>query len=220
MAASRTGWSITSKVSQNIEYTHKWAIENFDFAMGATMGEIKSDSFCIPGVPGEFHMVVKKGARDFQKMPTRVKIGDHEFNVKLYFSVSLKSTVSTMKAASKLDVIKEGTETQSGKFGDSENDEFATSFVFRANSAHEYYDLYYEAGHGFYTTGSTSLLNLVARITIPGKVTTLGGKGEEERKKNRLLDFQPLLSNPKHSDIVLKCGDTRFRCHKVVLAAR
>ena len=34
MAAAGSGWSITGK-SPNLEYTHKWAIENFDFAMAA-----------------------------------------------------------------------------------------------------------------------------------------------------------------------------------------
>ena len=73
---------------------------------------------------------------------------------------------------------------------------------------------------GFFTTGSTCMLNLVASITIPGKLTTLGGTEEELIKQNRLLDFKPLLSDPKHSDIVLKCGDIRFPCHKLLLAAR
>ena len=44
--------------------------------------------------------------------------------------------------------------------------------------------------------------------------------GEEDLKENRLLDFKPLLSDPKHSDIVLKCGGTRFLCHKVILTVR
>ena len=74
---------------------------------------------------------------------------------------------------------------------------------------------------GFFTTGNTGLLNLVARIAIPGKVSSLGGmEGEEDLKENRLLDFKPLLSDPKHSDIVLKCGGTRFLCHKVILTVR
>lgn len=38
------------RLSQNIEYTHNWAIENLDFSMGATMGKIESASFYIPGV--------------------------------------------------------------------------------------------------------------------------------------------------------------------------
>ena len=76
MATDRAGWSITRKVSENIEYTHKWAIESFDFAMGANMGRIKSGRFCIPGVPGEFHMVVKEGPQ-YEKMPTR-RVADVE----------------------------------------------------------------------------------------------------------------------------------------------
>ena len=102
MATDRAGWSITRKVSENIEYTHKWAIERFDFAMGANMGRIKSGRFCIPGVPGEFHMVVKeqtercydtRSSLSDSKAPKGVKVNDQEFDVKFYFSVSLKSTV-------------------------------------------------------------------------------------------------------------------------------
>ena len=64
---------------------------------------------------------------------------------------------------------------------------------------------------------------LVATITIPGKLTSLGetSAAEDELiKQNRLMDFKHLLSDPKHSDIVLKCSDTRFLCHKVILASR
>ena len=35
-----------------------------------------------------------------------------------------------------------------------------------------------------------------------------------------LFDFKPLFKDPKHSDVVLKCNDTSFLCHKVILAAR
>ena len=53
-----------------------------------------------------------------------------------------------------------------------------------------------------------------------GVSDTKGGGGREEEMvdQERLLDFKPLLSDPKHSDIVLKCGDARFLCHKVILA--
>jgi len=169
---------------------------------------------------GEFHMVVEKGPYS-KKMATRVKVDDQEFDVKFYFLVSLKSTARDMKAAGQLDVIKDGNETLSGKFGDSANDQFSTLFDFRLNSALKYLDYVgkWRDGRGFYTTGSTCLLTLVARITIPGRLISLGGSAEEEMKQNRMLDFQPLLADPKHSDIVLKCGDTTFHCHKVILAA-
>ena len=137
-----SGWSITGK-SQNIEYTHKWAIENFDFAMEVEGGKLESHSFSIPGVSGEFHMVVEKvqeyssgaGRSAVEKMPTRVKIGDQELEVKFYFSVRLVSTAKDTKAAGKLEVIKEGAETLSGHFGDSANHKFILinpyeSFIF------------------------------------------------------------------------------------------
>ena len=75
-------------------------------------------------------------------------------------------------------------------------------------------------GNGFYTTGSTKLLTLVARITIASKLTSLGGTEWEGIGLGRLLDFAPLLSDSKHSDIVLNCGGSRFLCHKNILALR
>ena len=76
--------------------------------------------------------------------------------------------------------------------------------------------------NGFYTTGSTSLLKLVAKITVPGNMTNLGGTADEaeEIRQNGVFDFKPLLSDPKHSDIVLKCDGTEFHCHKVILVSR
>ena len=230
MAAARSGWSMTN-VSQNIEYTHKWAIQNFDLAMEVGMGKIESGKFYIPGVPGEFHMVVEKKTEEYQDYytyskaahtPTLVKIGDQEFDVKFYFSVALKSTDTSISAAGMLEVIKEGMKTLSGKFGDSVNHKY----FFASSSFSPDRELKYHRNgkfcnaNGFFTSGSTCLLNLVAKVTIPGKLTSLAGSAEEEMKQNRLFDFQPLLLDPKHSDVVLKCADTRFLCHKVSLASR
>ena len=51
-AAKKSGWSTTRKVSQDTVYTHNWAIEDFDFAMGVVADwKIESGIFCIPGVP-------------------------------------------------------------------------------------------------------------------------------------------------------------------------
>ena len=220
------GWGIT-KISQNIEFTYKWAIENFDLAMVVGEGKLESGRFCIPGVPGKFHVAVeKKLDHTYDQMVKRVKLGDQEFQAKFYFSVSMKSTVVGTKAAGKLEVIKEGAKTLSGKFGDSAKSKFVLCWGFEPNCALRYFDdnfrNFYKA-NGFFTTGSTSLLNLVVTLTIPGKLITLGetSAAEDELiKQNRLMDFKHLLSDPKHSDIVLKCGDTRFLCHKVILASR
>ena len=54
------GWSVTKKDFENVEYTYKWHIENFDFAMETEKGKIESSSFCIPGVPAEFKLMVLK----------------------------------------------------------------------------------------------------------------------------------------------------------------
>ena len=228
MAATGSGWSITGN-SQNTEYTHKWMIENFDFAMEVGKGKIESHSFSIPGVPGEFHMVVERKTDPASTAILRgalAKIGDQEVQVKFFFSVSLMSTAEDTNAAGKLEIIKEGAETLYGHFGDSAEHKFVALSIrpdFVPDSALKYQDnggnRYQVRNHRFHTTGSTCLLNLVARVTIPGKLRSLGG-AEEEEEENRLLDFQPLLSDPKHSDIVLKCGDTRFLCHKAILALR
>ena len=224
MAVAGSGWGITRKASQNIEYTYKWAIEDFDFAMEVEVGggKIESGRFCIPGVPGEFYMVLVKR----KSMDMHAKLGDQVFDVKFNFSVFLKSTVMDTTAAGKLEVIKEGANTLSGQFGDPVKHYF---YLCDARSVQEfephgikfdYRGQFYDGGHLF-TTGSTFLLNLVVTITIPAsKMATVGGVAEEEMKQSRLFDFQPLLLDPKHSDIVLKCAHTRFLCHKVILASR
>ena len=206
-------------------------IENFDFAMEVGKGKIESHSFSIPGVPGEFHMVVKRerdpaSSAEFRNRGLFLKIGDQEVQVKFFFSVSLMSTAEDTNAAGKLEIIKEGAETLYGHFGDSAEHKFVALSLpphFMPDRALKYQDnggiRYQFENLQFHTTGSTCLLNLVARVTIPGKLRSLGG-AEEEEEQNRLLDFQPLLSDPKHSDIVLKCGDTRFLCHKAILALR
>ena len=228
MAAARAGQSITRRVSENIEYTHKWIIEDFDFAMGVKMvgrhgtGKLESDRFCIPGVFGEFHLVIEIK----HEMPTTVKVEDQELDAKFYFSVSLKSTGKDLMAHGKLEVLKEGAETLFGNFGDPTIPKFfpssvlASDFCFKSNGIKYLVGHgHFREGHGFFTTGSTQLLSLVATITIAGKLVNLGGGAEEEMvDQERLLDFKPLLSDPKHSDIVLKCGDARFLCHKVILA--
>ena len=233
------GWSITGN-SKDVEYTHKWAIQNFDRCMEMEGERIESGSFSIPGVPGKFHLVVKwkeedhyshSGDRFYKRVPSRVRLGGQQLDAKFYFSVSLHSTTvhwmggeeSIIKAAGQLDVIKEGAETLSGKFGDPARHNFVhLPCDFRPN-----FDLEYDGGRdfyqadGFFTTGTTGLLNLEARITIAGKLTSLGGTAATgEEKQNGLLDLQPLLSDPKHSDILLKCGEARFPCHKAILATR
>ena len=233
-AVKKAGWSTTRKVSQDIVYTHNWAIENFDFAMGVVADwKIESGIFCIPGVPGELHLVVERKVEKFpsnggsttMKMPTRLKVDDQELEAKFFFSISLLSTVKSTKAVGKLEVIKEGTEAQLGEFGDSVHPTFVLpyDFKFKPKSAIKFHDgsTFHDTQKGFFTTGSTGLLKMVVTITIPGKLANLGMvTGGEEMEENDLLDFQPLLTEPKHSDIVLKCGGKQFLCHKVILAAR
>ena len=234
MAAARAGQSITRRVSENIEYTHKWTIEDFDYAMMVKMvgrhgtGKLESDRFCIPGVFGEFHLVIEIVylVEIGHEMPKTVKVEDQQLDAKFYFSVSLRSTGKDLRAHGKLEVLKEGAETLFGNFGDPTIPKFvpssvlASDFCFKSNGIEYQYRIgNFREARGFFTTGSTQLLSLVATITIAGKLVNLGGGAEEEMvDQERLLDFKPLLSDPKHSDIVLKCGDARFLCHKVILA--
>ena len=235
------GWSVTKKDFENVEYTYKWHIENFDFAMETEKGKIESSSFCIPGVPGEFKMMVLKKECKFgsgrsysHKMPEKIILRGEEghltVEIKHLFSVFLKTTERDTRAAAKVEVTQEGKDTLYGKFGDSSAHKFlnplrATGFglllQFDPEIGFKYRDDgVSKDGNGFYTTGSTKLLTLVARITIASKLTSLGGTEEEGMGLGRLLDFTPLLSNSKHSDIVLNCGGSRFLCHKAVLALR
>ena len=198
------GWGITRK-SENTEYTYKWTIEDFDFAMRVE-GRVESASFAIPGVSGLFILVAQKIQR-----VRRIQDWDSGNRTpKAYFSVCLKSTSNTTKAAGKLEVIKEGVETQTGEFGDAARHNFVlcsdAPLQFKWGGLNE-----------FYTTGSTSRLNLVANLTIPGKLVSLGG---EEEMNQRRLDLKPLLLDPSYSDIVLKCGGESFPCHKAILAVR
>ena len=175
------------------------------------------------------------GRSCFLKMPAKIIVDGKELEIKHLFSVFLKSTEKDTRAAAKLEVTQEGKDTLCGKFGDSSAHKFlnplhVTLADFRASDFKLQFDpeigFKYrddgasKDGNGFYTTGSTNLLTLVARITIASKMTSLGGTEEEGMGLGRLLDFTPLLSNSKHSDIVLNCGGSRFLCHKAVLALR
>ena len=241
------GWSVTKKDFENVEYTYKWHIENFDFAMETEKGKIESSSFCIPGVPGEFKMMVLKKECKFgsgrsysHKMPEKIILRGEEghltVEIKHLFSVFLKSTESNTRTAAKVEVTQEGKDTLCGKFGDSSAHKFLNPLHqnladFRASDFKLQFDpeigFKYrddgvsKDGNGFYTTGSTNLLTLVARITIASKLTSLGGtEWEGTVGLGRLLDFAPLLSDSKHSDIVLNCGGYGFLCHKNILALR
>ena len=235
------GWSVTKKDFENVEYTYKWHIENFDFAMETEKGKIESSSFCIPGVPGEFKMMVLKKVCKFgsgrsysHKMPEKIILRGEEghltVEIKHLFSVFLKTTERDTRAAAKVEVTQEGKDTLCGKFGDASAHKFlnplrATGFglllQFDPEIGFKYRDDgVSKDGNGFYTTGSTKLLTLVARITIASKLTSLGGTEWEGIGLGRLLDFAPLLSDSKHSDIVLNCGGSRFQCHKNILALR
>ena len=85
------------KVKFSIDHLwHKWSIENFDFAMGLGGGKVESDSFHIPGVLGEFQLMIDKNKFPAaqahstslrEQKPTKLKLNDEEFEAKHYFSV-------------------------------------------------------------------------------------------------------------------------------------
>ena len=224
---ARAGWSVT-KTLKNIEYTHKWEIEDFDLAWGLGEGRVQSKTFSIPGVEGFFHLELalkrEKVSNGF-KIPKNIRIGEQTLKPKAYFSISLKSSIQETKAAGKVDIIKEGAETLSGSFGDPPSHSFdcGPEQLFLPNIEPRFEEDYgFQSGSGFYTTGRTALLILVVEITIAGKVINMGGELEEERDdtKQGVLDLKPFLSNRKHSDVLLKSADATFPCHKVVLSAR
>ena len=205
MSVAKSGWSTTKKISKDIKYTHNWSIENFDFAMGLGGGKVESDSFHIPGVLGEFQLAIDKfhAASLRDQKPTKLKLNDEEFEAKHYFSVNLNftSVVKDLKAAGMLELVKEGEESQWGKFGDPDKPTFVpvdTSTVggyrFESNTGlHCTLNIpsyrpesTFDPG-AFFTTGSTGRLDLVATITIAGKLVTLGGGAEVEVKEMEQL---------------------------------
>ena len=207
--------------------------------LGRNLSTTPAPWFCIPGVSGEFHILVVKKTEEYShsegrkvKLPTRVKADDQVFQVKFFFNVSLiqepaaKTYAQACKVAGTLEVLKEGAETQLGEIGDLANHHYdrcrGNGCSFESKLAFQYWfnEDKLLNGKGFFTSGSTSLLNLVAILTYPGELITLGSGAEEEFNPDRLFDFYDLLEDPKHSDIVLKCGDKQFLCHKVILAAR
>ena len=216
-----SAWGVTTNAKNN-EFTYNWAIEKFDFNMAAVKDKIESPRFTIPGVTGEFYLVAAKyktHVGHHYAVPTYIKIGDNQFDIKCLFSVAVKSSVADERLIGELEVIKDGAETQRGNLsgGNPGNN------VFEPVVAVQYWCNVANGSNvnGFYTTGSTSLLKLVAKIIVPGKMINMGGTAEEEEmRQNGLLDFEPFLSDPKHSDMVIKCGSTKFFCHRVILAAR
>ena len=221
-----SAWGVTTN-AKNIEFTYDWAIERFDFNMAAEENKIESPRFTIPGVTGEFNLVVAKYmyrtiGGHYVRMPTNIKIGDNQFDIKCLFSVAVKSSVADERLIGELEVIKDGAETQRGNLrgGNPGNNNFKPVVTVQWNLGTSS-SANWSNVNGFYTTGDTSLLKLVAKITVPGKMINMEGTAEEEEMRQYgLLDFKPFLSDPKHSDIVIKCGSTKFFCHRVILAAR
>ena len=221
-----SAWGVTTN-AKNIEFTYNWAIEKFDFNMAAVKDKIESPRFTIPGVTGEFNLVVAKYmyrtiGGHYVRMPTNIKIGDNQFDIKCLFSVAVKSSVADERLIGELEVIKDGAETQRGNLrgGNPGNNNFKPVVTVQWNLGTSS-SANWSNVNGFYTTGDTSLLKLVAKITVPGKMINMEGTAEEEEMRQYgLLDFKPFLSDPKHSDIVIKCGSTKFFCHRVILAAR
>ena len=218
-----SAWGVTTN-AKNIEFTYNWAIEKFDFNMAAVKDKIESPRFTIPGVTGEFYLVAAKhmfcfysGHNVSNVMPTNIKIGDKQFDIKCLFTVAVKSSVADERLIGELEVIKDGVETQRGNLRAGNNRfESVVGAQYSGSNSGTWFNV-----NGFYTTGDTSLLKLVAKIIVPGKMINMGGTAEEEEiKQNGLLDFEPFLSDPKHSDIVIKCGSTKLFCHRVILAAR
>ena len=133
------------------------------------------------------------------------------------------------RAAGLLELTGEGWKA-TGMFGEPEGHKLRPadadgSWKFRPDRAVKYVVYssthnYYVEGSGFYTEGATTQLTMKATLTLPGKTIATSGTAESQRTAGRLFDFRPLLTCPKDSDIVLKCGDKSFLCHKNILRAR
>ena len=179
MSIAKSGSSTTKKISEDIKYTHKWSIENFDDAMELGRGGVKSNSFHIPGVLGEFQLKTSPPWKT-----VKLKLNDEEFEAKHLFLVNLTFTSvdKDLKAAGMLELVKEGEKSQWGKFGDPDKPTFVpvdTSTVggyrFESNTGlHCTLNIpsyrpesTFDPG-AFFTTGSTGRLDLVATITIAG----------------------------------------------------
>ena len=72
-------------------------------------------------------------------------------------------------------------------------------------------------GPEFYTTYKKPKLTLKFKFSLPSAMVTLVGEHPKaiERKKS---SFEYLLGDPALSDVKIKCGDTTFFCHRVLLA--
>jgi len=182
MSVAKSGSSTTKKIN--------WSIENFDDAMELEGGGVESDSFHISGVLGEFKLKISPSWKT-------VKLKE-EFEAKHLFLVNLTFTSvdKDLKAAGMLELVKEGEESQWGKFGDPDKPTFVpvdTSTVggyrFESNTGlHCTLNIpsyrpesTFDPG-AFFTTGSTGRLDLVATITIAGKLVTLGDGAEVDVK--------------------------------------
>jgi len=74
------------------------------------------------------------------------------------------------------------------------------------------------------------ILTLILEITIMGKTkksiefTNSGEKylalNENYHQKQLKRDFQTLFLSKDHADVIIRCGDKVFDCHKIILASR
>ena len=160
-----------------------------------------------------------------------MRIGDSTVRTAItsYFSVAITSTSATppgTRLAGRLEIKEDGEEVMVGEFGDGNKCLFQTceqgKWRFTSKQKATYFDhnLIWSPASGFYTVGPARQLTLVASLTLPGKLATTSGLNVGVDKTDKLFDFRPLLREPMDSDIVLKCKDRAFPCHKVILRAR
>ena len=60
--------------------------------------------------------------------------------------------------------------------------------------------------------------SLDVTVTAPGQIVVTEGIIREI--KTSTFTCQPLLDDPKHSDVLIRCGQKTFRCHKAILSMR
>ena len=224
-------WSSITRAAHP-EFKHTFTINKFVDNWNLEDGKLESAPFYIPGLPGSLTIKLEKKQENYfttPHTPTQLKIGDPpvETAITSYFSVAIAGTSATpagTKLAGKLEVREEGQEVMIGEFGDGNKSVFQTcsngKWMFTSKQNATYF---YHGDHrasGFYTLGPAPQVTLVASLTLPGKLSTASGVTAVVDNTDSMFDFRPLLKEPQHWDIVLRCTGKTFRCHKVILAAR
>ena len=187
--------AITSR-SEGPTTSFHWEIQECSAIIHQNGGTLKSSSFAIPGVEGKLNILLTYDP------PTQQ--GQHK-PACIQASVEGEGTKKGQKLAGKLMAKNELHKKEiHGKFGCEKSGSFVEQWKFT-----NYYN---------YIPWYEGCWSLEATITAPGKIAVTEGRSQEITTST--FTCQPLLDNPKHSDVIIRCGDKTFRCHKAILSMR